>query len=225
PFAWDEGTGGEVGSKWLLERKLTCPDLAIAAGFSYGIVTTHNGCLHLEVEVHGRTGHAARPETGVDALEAAHGILGDLYAQRRSLSAIRSAVPGIASPTLVIGLVAGGVNTNVVPDRVTFRLDRRVVPEERIEQVEAELTARIEPAAARWPGIRCDVRRILLARPRAASPGQDALVSSLRRNARAVFGVDIGTHGTPLYTDARHYGAAGIPTVLYGAGPRTLEEA
>ena len=29
----------------------------------------------------------------------------------------------------------------------------------------------------------------------------------------------------PLYTDARHYSAAGIPTVLYGAGPRTLEEA
>jgi acetylornithine deacetylase/succinyl-diaminopimelate desuccinylase-like protein len=29
----------------------------------------------------------------------------------------------------------------------------------------------------------------------------------------------------PLYTDARHYSEAGIPTVLYGAGPRTLEEA
>ena len=32
-------------------------------------------------------------------------------------------------------------------------------------------------------------------------------------------------HGVPLYTDARHYAAAGIPTVLYGAGPRTIGEA
>jgi len=31
--------------------------------------------------------------------------------------------------------------------------------------------------------------------------------------------------GVPLYTDARHYAAAGIPTILYGAGPRTLLEA
>ena len=31
--------------------------------------------------------------------------------------------------------------------------------------------------------------------------------------------------GVPLYTDARHYAAAGIPTVLYGAGPRSLVEA
>ena len=29
----------------------------------------------------------------------------------------------------------------------------------------------------------------------------------------------------PIYTDARHYTAAGVPAVLYGAGPRTLVEA
>jgi len=39
------------------------------------------------------------------------------------------------------------------------------------------------------------------------------------------FGTPIAEHGVPLYTDARHYTAAGIPTVLYGAGPRTLAEA
>ena len=35
----------------------------------------------------------------------------------------------------------------------------------------------------------------------------------------------IEAKGVPLYTDARHYAAAGIPTVLYGAGPRTIEDA
>ncbi len=29
----------------------------------------------------------------------------------------------------------------------------------------------------------------------------------------------------PLYTDARHYSAKGIPTVLYGAGPRSILKA
>jgi acetylornithine deacetylase/succinyl-diaminopimelate desuccinylase-like protein len=50
-------------------------------------------------------------------------------------------------------------------------------------------------------------------------------VHAIGKNAREVFGVEVEPHGVPLYTDARHYSEAGIPTVLYGAGPRTLEEA
>ena len=45
------------------------------------------------------------------------------------------------------------------------------------------------------------------------------------QQVEAFFGVPIAEHGVPLYTDARHYANAGIPTVLYGAGPRTLAEA
>jgi succinyl-diaminopimelate desuccinylase len=70
-----------------------------------------------------------------------------------------------------------------------------------------------------------DVRRILLALPFLPLPGQEKLVNALRRNARAVLGEDVPEQGVPLYTDARHYSAAGVPTVLYGAGPRTLTEA
>jgi succinyl-diaminopimelate desuccinylase len=39
-----------------------------------------------------------------------------------------------------------------------------------------------------------------------------------------VFGEPIPAVGVPLYTDARLYGEAGIPVVLYGAGPRTVPE-
>ena len=54
-------------------QKISRPDYAISAGFAYGITTAHNGCLHLEVEVVGKSGHAAEPEKGIDALEAADG--------------------------------------------------------------------------------------------------------------------------------------------------------
>ena len=224
-FTYDEETGGDLGPKWLLEQRISRPDLVISAGFSYGIVTAHNGCLHLEVEVIGRSGHAAQPEKGIDALEAATGILSDLYAYRKSLAATRSSVPGIGSPTLVVGLIDGGINTNVVPDNVTFRIDRRIVPDENAERAERALRERIEASSRAWPQIRCEIRRVLLAEPFVARPGQEQLVAAIARNARAVLGVEVAPHGVPLYTDARHYSAAGIPTVLYGAGPRTLEEA
>ena len=50
-------------------------------------------------------------------------------------------------------------------------------------------------------------------------------MAAIQRNAKEVLGEEITTRGMPIYTDARHYSAGGIPTVLYGAGPRTLEEA
>ena len=71
-FTYDEEAGGEIGPGWLLSEGITRPDYALSAGFSYGVVTAHNGCLHLEVQVDGRSAHAAMPYTGVDALEARH---------------------------------------------------------------------------------------------------------------------------------------------------------
>jgi acetylornithine deacetylase/succinyl-diaminopimelate desuccinylase-like protein len=224
-FTCDEEAGGELGPKWLLERGITKPDFAICAGFAYGITTAHNGCLHLEVEVAGKSGHAAEPEKGHDALEAATEMLSDLYAYRKALFALESAIPGIGSPTLVVGLIHGGINTNVVPDKVTFRLDRRIIPDEIPGAAERFLRALIEQTARKQPGIRVDIRRILYANPFVPRPGQVRLVDAIGRNAREVFGVAVAPHGVPLYTDARHYSEAGIPTVLYGAGPRTLEEA
>jgi acetylornithine deacetylase/succinyl-diaminopimelate desuccinylase-like protein len=224
-FTYDEETGGDLGPRWLLEQGLSKPDYAIGAGFSYAVTTAHNGCLHLEVTVRGKVGHAAMPDTGVDALAAATRILEAVYASREGLKARRSQVPGISHPTLNVGLIHGGINTNVVPDQVIFRIDRRIIPEESPADAEAELRGLLETAAAACPGIHIEIRRILLALPLVKLPGAERLVQALQASAPEFLNVAIEEHGVPLYTDARHYTAAGIPTVLYGAGPRTLQEA
>jgi succinyl-diaminopimelate desuccinylase len=224
-ITYDEETGGEIGPAWLLAQGLTKPDFAIAAGFSYAVVTAHNGCLHLRVAVNGKSAHAAKPATGADALEAATAILSSLYASRKTLAQTVSQTAGIGSPQLTVGLIEGGINTNVVPDRVIFRLDRRIIPEENPEAVEADLKSQIAEAVAAFPGIGVDITRILLAEPLIASPQAAPLAALLARHASAIFGEAIGTAGVPLYTDARHYAAAGIPIVLYGAGPRSIEAA
>lgn len=224
-FTYDEEVGGDIGPRWLLEQGLTKPDYAINAGFSYAVTTAHDGCLHLEVTVRGRQGHAAMPESGIDALAAATTLLQALYASREALKQHCSAVNGITHPTLNVGLIEGGINTNVVPDRVSFRLDRRMIPEESPQQVEAELRALLERIAATCPGISIEIRRLLFAMPLVPLPGAERLTRALQKHGEHYFGTPIAEHGVPLYTDARHYAAAGIPTVLYGAGPRTLAEA
>jgi acetylornithine deacetylase/succinyl-diaminopimelate desuccinylase-like protein len=224
-FTFDEEAGGDIGPHWLLEQKLSKPDYAIAAGFSYAAVTAHNGCLHLEVTVLGKQAHAAMPSTGHDALEAANRILSALYASREALTKQKSKVKGIESPTLNVGLIAGGINTNVVPDRVTFRLDRRMIPEENPAQVESDTRVLIEAAAKKFPGIRADVRRILLALPLTEEKGFEKIVAAIQKHAKDELKVDVPSNGVPLYTDARHYSSHGIPAVLYGAGPRSILDA
>jgi len=224
-LTYDEETGGLIGPGWLLEQGISRPDYAISAGFAYGVTIAHNGCLHLEVIVRGRSAHAARPETGVDALAGATAILTTLYAFRSELPARMSAVPGIGHANLNVGLISGGINTNVVPDKVTFRIDRRMIPEENPQAVEQELRDLIAQATAALPGISTEVTQILVVRPMAVVPGQERLVSALAEAAAVVLGEDMAAEGTPIYCDARLYTERGIPTVLYGAGPRTMLEA
>ncbi|NQW80902.1 MAG: M20/M25/M40 family metallo-hydrolase, partial [Polaromonas sp.] len=73
-------------------------------------------------------------------------------------------------------------------------------------------------------GIHVDVRRILLSKALKPLPGHKPLAEALQRHASAVFNEPIPACGTPLYTDVRIFGEAGIPGVLYGAGPRTVLE-
>jgi acetylornithine deacetylase/succinyl-diaminopimelate desuccinylase-like protein len=222
-FTYDEEFGGELGPGWLLKQGLTKPDLLLAAGFSYQVVTAHNGCLQMELTVHGRMAHAAIPQTGIDALQGAVKILNALYAQNERYRQLRSQVPGIEHPYLNVGRIEGGTNTNVVPGKVVLKLDRRMIPEEDPVQVEAELRRVIDEASAGFAG-RVEVRRLLLARSLQPLPGHERLTAPLQRHAQTVFGEAIPTSGTPLYTDVRLYGEHGIPAAIYGAGPRTVLE-
>ena len=223
-FTYDEEFGGLLGPGWLLKNCLTKPDLMIAAGFSYEVVTAHNGCLQMDVTVNGKMAHAAIPSTGVDALQGAVGILNALYAQNAIYKNVTSEVEGITHPYLNVGRIEGGTNTNVVPGKVVFKLDRRMIPEENPVEVEATIRDVIADAAAMSPGITVDIKRLLLANSMRPLPGNKPLVDAIQKHGAAVFGEPIPAMGTPLYTDVRLYGEAGIPGVIYGAGPRTVLE-
>ena len=230
-FTYDEEFGGEKGPGWLLDKGLTKPDLMIAAGFSYQVVTAHNGCLQMEVTVHGKMAHAAIPDTGVDALQGAVHILNHLYDQNKLYKKVQSKVEGINHPYLNVGRIEGGTNTNVVPGTVSFKLDRRMIPEENPEQVEANIREVIAQAAAEFnqgraadAQIHIDIKRMLMAHAMKPLAGNAPLVNAIQQHGQTVFGESIPAMGTPLYTDVRLYVEKGIPGVIYGAGPRTVLE-
>ena len=229
-FTYDEEFGGEMGPGWLLAKGLTKPDLMIAAGFSYQVVTAHNGCLQMEVTVQGEMAHAAVPDTGTDALQGAVHILNALHALNADYKKVTSTVEGITHPYLNVGQISGGTNTNVMPGKVVFKLDRRMIPEENPAEVEASIRKTIEEAAKSFNPprggklLKVDIRRMLLANAMKPLAGNAPLVDAIQKHGGEVFGEPIPAVGTPLYTDVRLYVERGIPGVIYGAGPRTVLE-
>ena len=111
-----------------------------------------------------------------------------------------------------------------MPGKVTLRLDRRMIPEENPVEVETTIRGVITQAAASCPGITVEIKRLLLANALQPMRGNEPLVEALQRHGEAVFGEPIPTSGSPLYTDVRLYGEAGVPAAIYGAGPRTVFE-
>ena len=167
------------------------PDLLIAAGFSYQVVTAHNGCLQLEVD--GARQDGARRDSG-DRRRRAAGRGRDperaLCAERRSTAASRRRSRASPTRTSTSARIEGGTNTNVVPGKVVLKLDRRMIPEEDPVEVEATTAPGASPKPRRaGPASRSRSRRLLLASVRCTPlPGNAALVAALQRHGEAVFG-------------------------------------
>ncbi|MGG1676158.1 ArgE/DapE family deacylase [Neobacillus sp. NRS-1170] len=226
-FTFDEETGGEIGPKWLLDQAVIKPDLAIAAGFTYSAVNAHNGCLHFEIKTTGKSAHAALPHTGIDAIEATSQILNALYEYRKTLTVKKSSVPGIDHPTLVVGLISGGINTNVVPDECKIRIDRRLIPGEDAVLAEVELCEIVNQAVAHIEGLKVEIRKILHAESFGPVSEDSPLIAALNANWELLMNGkgQLSINGVPIYADARHFYAKGIPTIMFGVGPKLLEEA
>ncbi len=150
--AADEEVGGQLGTKWLAENGYLPPtDFAIVGEQTHNrVATAHKGVLRAAFHVKGRTSHATDPWRGRNAINGmAHLILDLERYQREELEARPHPLLGAAS--INVGLIEGGVGSNVVADQCTIRVDRRMVPGEDPQAVIAELQAIVAERQAQDP--------------------------------------------------------------------------
>ncbi|MGC9117440.1 MAG: M20 family metallopeptidase [Thermoproteus sp.] len=224
-FVPDEEIGGESGAGYLAESgKVKAPWVIIAEGSGVdNIWIGHRGLVWFLVEVYGKQVHGSTPWLGLNAFEGAVKIANKIlegYIPR--LSAKRSRYefedPRGAVPTLTMGgEVRGSVKANVVPGYFAFTLDRRLIPEESVEEVKKEVEEFIKSAAAGLDH-RVEVKVI--------NQSEAAVVPPDHPLTRALEGAVAKALGRPPRKtvcigglDARFFIRRGIPTVTYGPGP------
>ena len=224
-ITWDGEADGDLGAGWLLKENHVSPDFVICPGTTYSVISSANGLLQMEAEIKGRSAPASRPEDGRDAIEAATRVMSAIYDLRNGYSKIKSEIPGIHSPAVLVSKIEGGENGRSVSEKCRLTITRSLTPEEDIGAVENEITNVIGVEVTRVPGVLCKIRRTGLSRPLVAGDPAQGLIAEFKSQSSTLFGEPLPEVGTPNGSMARHYAAAGIPTLLYGVGPANPAEA
>ena len=180
------------------------------------VCVAHKGFVWLEVQVQGRAAHGSRPDLGVDAIAKAGQILTGVQDLDRALRE-GTKHPLLGTGSVHVSRIDGGQEMSSYPERCTIGIERRIVPGETVEGVEAELQAILDSAASRDPAFHAE-RRTILARDPFAVPLDAPIVGLLRQHAAHATGQERRVYGDTPWMDAALIAAAGIPTVVFGPG-------
>ncbi len=224
-FTADEETDSTLGAGWLVAHAPIRPDYAIVmeGGEGRTVCCGHNGCVWLEVTVHGRPAHGSQPELGVNALEKMSALVLALedYKVRVARRTWRTPEGKTMRPTINVGGVfdcGSGAKINTVPALARFTIDRRVLPIEDQAVAERELRAFLSAAARKIPGCKITVRKIS-ENFSCFSPPQGPFFSTMAgcvsrvRREEAAFNVSTGFNDMHFFSHHRR-----IPTLGYGPG-------
>jgi len=199
---------GQAGSRALGQSRLKA-DLAIAGEPTMlKVVTAHKGNLWLQLKTKGRAAHGAKPELCRNAICAMSGINNLLQTQYAARLKKRRH-PLLGSPTINIGVIRGGNQPNVVPDRCTIDIDRRTIPGETDTSVRREMNALL-----RIHNLNTDTLDLKgVPSPALETNPNLPLVRQFMRTAccRKPRGVD-------YFTDASPIAMGGTPAIVFGPG-------
>lgn len=150
----DEEIGGYPGVQYLAEQGyLKGHMLCLEGGQDPRIGLASAGAVDVTITTHGRSGHSGMNFLAVNAIDAMVPILNELLALKAEVERRESAVPGMPhpqapstqmTPMFNVSAIHAGVKSNIVPATCTLLVNRRYIPEERYEDVVAEIRAAVE---------------------------------------------------------------------------------
>lgn len=219
----DEETGGCRGSAWLARRGWLGRDgiAMFTAEPTSGVVWNANrGAISLRVRVLGKSAHVGLQHQGENAFERMHCVVERLERLKREVEQRKTgckvgADQMLNSILMLGGQSSGGSNFNVVPDLCWFTIDRRINPEENLEDEKEKLLGVLQECRQSGIPVEWD---ILQEGCSAASAEGEAAGKALSGGVRTVNGQVPSFEMCPGLLETRFYSAQGIPAYAYGPG-------
>jgi succinyl-diaminopimelate desuccinylase len=219
----DEETGGALGMRHLSAEGLL-PDARLGMLMpepSSGVVWhASRGALSLRVRIQGKPAHVGLTHQGVNAFEQMADLVHSLVRLKQRVEQRRTALPvrppeANRSVMLIGGESGGRANFNVVPDLAWFSVDRRLNPEEHLDEAKRELDRVFDRHRKRGAAIEVEV----LQEGDPSISRQDApLARVLRRTIADVTGRRPRFELCPGILEIRFFSSRGVPGYCYGPG-------
>ena len=179
------------------------------------LLVAHRGFAWYELELTGLAAHGSQPELGVDAIWQAGRALAALDGLRQRLRQ-EAAHSTLGHGAVRVSKIVGGDDAATVAARCVLTLERRMLPGQSPEQVEAELLTLFTELAGIEPEFQFTLTRLVARAAFEAAP-QWPIVRALGAHAERVLGHPAATRGEPFWTDAGLILEAGIDCVVFGA--------
>jgi len=219
----NEETGGQGGSEWLATQGRLGRDgigMLLAEPTSGVVWSANRGAISLRVRVLGKSAHVGLQHQGENAFERMHEVVKRLQelkqeVERRSTKFNIGADQARQSILMLGGQSGGGTNFNVVPEECWFTIDRRINPEENLDEEKGRLIAVLE--SCRRDRIPVEWK-VLQEGQSSACGGEERLGVALTHSVRAVTGEAPRFEMCPGLLEIRFYAAQGVPAYAYGPG-------
>jgi succinyl-diaminopimelate desuccinylase len=216
----DEETAGPRGSRDLDARGLLGRDGVgmVTPEPTGGVIWNANrGAISLRATMRGKPAHVGRQFEGVNAFERAVPAMARLLDIKKEVElreTQHNIAPAAARKSILMlgGRAEAGTNFNVTPDFCSFTIDRRINPEENLEEEKRRLRDTLE-------GFEIET---LQEEPAAATPARDPLGVILSRHIASLTGKEPAFEMCPGLLETRFHAAYGIPAFAYGPGLLTV---
>jgi acetylornithine deacetylase/succinyl-diaminopimelate desuccinylase family protein len=180
----------------------------------------HRGAMRWEMHAEGKAAHSASPREGRNAIADMAAVILELERLEERLG---DRIDPILRqrPNLTVAMVEGGVAGNVVPARCDIVVDRRVLPSERTEDVDAEMLAAVA-AAANPRGAKIVANRLRYSGGCAIEP-TEPIWRAIVDVVRDLTGAQSSSDGFFACCDMTFLWNQGhIPTVIFGPGEEAM---
>ncbi|WP_430639508.1 M20 family metallopeptidase [Haloferax volcanii] len=205
----------EPGTKTLLERGYDGTYGVVLEPTALRTATSAKGLGWYEISVGGDPSHASRPDEGDNAIGNARPVLDALEAYDEEIRARSDSLVG--RPTATVTRFEAGTKENVVPESATITVDRRFVPAETVEEVDAEIDALLSDVAAEHDlNVEWTRTRVYES---AAVPTDSDIAVRFRDAAAERADIDPVPWGIRAATDVRNLvNDAGMDAITWGPG-------
>jgi succinyl-diaminopimelate desuccinylase len=213
-FVADEENLGPDGMAFLRKTGRVRPDaLILGAQTENNLIVAERGVMWARITTRGRAAHAGNPAAGDNAILRMMRLVGALSSYYDKALARR--VSGAMKSTVNIGMFHGGHNTNVVPSACTVEIDRRLLPNEKVQDAFKELKSVID--GAREPRGTYAVE-FLTGTNGFFAPENGAAVGAFEAAVKAKTGRKVKFLNATGVSDGRYYADDGIEIINFGPG-------